>query len=263
MALKFGVTAVVSGQKSNVVNAEPQLVANSTNGKFTITAPVSKALGIAAGENVMFLNNIPGVEAAMQARLADLVEWANANGVDLDTVEGQAAVMAEFTQWYIAKGVHLYDSKGNPKMSTERYTEDDKLNYIKLHGAEIVEANREALLERLGVDEATDEELIAAITVDDIESPKFHSMSGSKTATTSNATGVGLQLGFTDTAIWNQLKGDLDKDSRSKVNRVYSVDLANAEKAEYNNGKETVELTVYPITFVSDEAPMVRTKKEA
>lgn len=260
--LKFGVNAVVSGQKSSVVNAEPQLLANSTNGKFTITAPVSKALSIAAGENVMFLNNIAGVEEAIQNKVADLVDWANENGVDLDTAEGQATALAEFTQWYIAKGELLYDQKGNPKMSSIRYTEEEKKELIAKNAEAIVEANRDALLARLGVEDATFEELVAAIEVDDVETPKFHSMSGSKTSTTSAATGVGLQLGFTDTSIWNSLKADLDADSRSKFNRVYSVNLTDAEKVPYNNGYETVEITAYPITFVEDKTPMVRGKKD-
>ena len=42
--LNFGVQAVQAGQKSSTVNAEPQLIANSTPGKFVVTAPVSKAL---------------------------------------------------------------------------------------------------------------------------------------------------------------------------------------------------------------------------
>ena len=45
--LSFGVKAVVSGQKTSVVNADPILIANSTAGKFTITPPVSKILGVA------------------------------------------------------------------------------------------------------------------------------------------------------------------------------------------------------------------------
>ena len=56
--MNFGFTAVQAGQKSSTVNAEPRLIANSTPGKFMITSPVSKALGVAVGENIQFLNNI-------------------------------------------------------------------------------------------------------------------------------------------------------------------------------------------------------------
>ena len=112
--ISFGVQAVQAGQKSSTVNAAPQLIANSTSGKFVITSPVSKALNVAVGENVMFLNNIQGVEAAIQARVEDVVNYAAEKGIDINTREGEEQLLAVFTQWYIAKGVKQYDSKGNP-----------------------------------------------------------------------------------------------------------------------------------------------------
>ena len=124
--ISFGVQAVQAGQKSSTVNAAPQLIANSTSGKFVITSPVSKALNIAVGENVMFLNNIAGVEAAIQQRVDDVVNYATENGIDINTREGEEQLLAVFTQWYIAKGVKQYDSKGNPVMASERYTQADK-----------------------------------------------------------------------------------------------------------------------------------------
>ena len=90
----FGVQAVQAGQKSSTVNAEPQLIANSTPGKFVVTAPVSKALNIAVGENIMFLNNIAAVEAAVQSRNADVVAYAEELGIDLSTREGEDALVA-------------------------------------------------------------------------------------------------------------------------------------------------------------------------
>ena len=53
--IKFGINAIQAGQKSSLLNATPQLIVKSTPGQFTITSPVSKALAIAVGENVMFL----------------------------------------------------------------------------------------------------------------------------------------------------------------------------------------------------------------
>ena len=120
--IQFGVQAIQAGQKSSTVMAAPQLIANSTTGKFVITSPVSKALNIAVGENIMFLNNIAGVEAAIQQRVSDVVDYCNENGIDIDTREGVDKLLSVFTQWYIAKGVKLYDSKGNPVMDSERYT---------------------------------------------------------------------------------------------------------------------------------------------
>lgn len=256
--LNFGVQAVQAGKKSSTVNAEPQLIANSTPGKFVITSPVSKALNIAVGENVMFLNNIAGVEAAVQSRNADIIAYAEANGFDLSTKDGEDALISALTQWFIAKGVPQYTSKGKPVMANERWTKEDKAKYLADHAAEIVEANREALVEKFG--ELSDEELAFQLTVDMVESPKFHAASGSKTATNASTTGVGCQLIFTDSFIWATLKRDLG-DEASKMNRIYDILLDEAQTTEFNNGKENVEITILPIQFKEDVAPIVRTKK--
>lgn len=256
--ISFGIQAVQAGQKSATVNAAPQLIANSTAGKFVITSPVSKALNIAVGENVMFFNNIAGVEAAIQQRVDDVVNYAAENGIDINTREGEEQLIATFTQWYIAKGVKKYDAKGNPIMVSERYTKEDKAKYLAEHAMEIVDANRAALVSEFG--EMSDEELAKKLTVDMVEAPKFHSCSGAKTATTASATGVGCQLNFTDTAIWNTLKADLGS-SATKKNRIYDVKLDESEVVEFNNGKENVKVTVFPIEFVEDTDPIVREKK--
>lgn len=256
--LNFGVQAVQAGQKSSTVNAEPQLIANSTPGKFVVTAPVSKALNIAVGENIMFLNNIAGVEAAVQAKGEDILALAAELGYDLNTKDGEDAMVAHLTQWYIAKGVLQYNSKGEPVMATERYTKEDKAKYLAEHYMEIVEANRDALVEQFG--NLSDEELADKLTVDMVESPKFHAASGSKTATTASTTGVGCQLIFTDSSIWTSLKKDLG-DEAPRMNRVYKVLVDEAQTAEFNNGKENIAITILPIEFKEDVAPVVRTKK--
>lgn len=255
--ISFGVQAVVAGQKSSTVNASPQLIANSTVGKFTVTSPVTKAMNVAVGENIMFLNNIAGVENAIAQRLDDIVAYAQENNLDLDSREGQEAILATFTEWYIAKGAATYDSKGNPVMAQQRFTKEEKMKYIQDNAAAILEANREVLVERVGDANATDEELLAAVTVDDVESPKYHVHSGSKTATTSTATGVGCQLGFTDTSIWSSLKADLGEEA-SKKNRIYNVNLDDAQTVKYFNGKENVDIVIYPIEFVEDTLPLRR-----
>lgn len=256
--ISFGVQAVQAGQKSSTVNAAPQLIANSTSGKFVITSPVSKALNVAVGENVMFLNNIQGVEAAIQARVEDVVNYAAEKGIDINTREGEEQLLAAFTQWFIAKGVKQYDAKGNPIMASERYTKDDKAKYLDEHKMEIVDENRDALVAQFG--EMSDEELAEKLTIDMVEAPKFHACSGSKTATTASATGVGCQLNFTDTAIWGALKADLG-DLATKKNRIYNVLLDEVQKVDFNNGKENVTIDIYPIEFVEDTDPIVRATK--
>lgn len=259
--MSFGnIQAVQSGQKSAMVNAKPQLVVSSTTGKFTITSPVSKALNIAVGENVMFFNNIAGVEQAIQTKNDDIVAYAAEKGYDLTSPADCDKMLAELTVWFISKGVLMYNGKGEPIMATERYTKEDKAKYLAEHGMEFVEANREYLVEKFG--EMSDEELLANINPNDIESPKYHAASGSKTATTASTTGVGCQLNFTDTAIWGALKADLG-DNASKKNRIFDVVLDNPVDVPYNNGRENLTVIAYPLSFVEDVNPIARVKKEA
>lgn len=258
--IQFGFSAIQAGQKSSTVNAEPRLTVSCTPGKFVITSPVTKAMGVAVGENVMFFNNISEIETAISQKNDDLVAWAAENGIDLDTSEGQLAVLKEFTTWGIAKGYAQFDSKGNPLYVSERYTKEDKQKYIDDNYAEIIAANREVFIERNGGEDADDEVLKQYIKVEEIESPKVQSYSGSKTMTTSNATGVGCQLSFTDTSIWNAMKADLQE--KDKKNRLFSVELDNPFTATVNNGKEKIDILVYPLSFEADVDPIVRGNKD-
>ena len=260
--MKFGLKSVQAGQKSATINAEPRLIANSTTGKFSITAPVSKAMNIAVGENVMFFNNLAEVEAELANPSQDTLDWAAENNLDLNTREGQNAFMKAATVWAIAKGVPMYDSKGNAVMAKERYTKEDKQKYLDANIDEIFAANRDALVELNGGD-ADDDTLKALITVDMVEVPEYHASTGSKTATTGAATGIGCQLNFTDTAIWNQMKKDIPADDRNGVNRVFKVDLDNPVEAIADDGtREGAKVMAYQVEFLSDEKPMVRGEKE-
>lgn len=257
--IKFGFSGVQSGQKSATVNAEPRLIANSTNGKFSITAPVSKALNLAVGDNIMFLNNIPQLEEAIATRNEDILAFAQERGLDLNTREGHDAIIAEFGTWAIVKGIAEFDRKGNPLMVSERYTKADKEKFIKDNAADILAGNREVLIERVGNPDASDEELIAAISVDDIESPKTQSYTGSKTSTSGNATGVGCQLNFTDTSIWNTLKADLGE-NKEKKNRVFDVLVDEMFTVNLSDGYKEVECPAFMIKYKADEDPIVRAK---
>ena len=253
--VSFGFNAVVAGQKTSG-NNEPQLIANSTKGKFTVTSPVTRAMGIAVGEYIQFVNNIDQIERAIQEGNDDIKAIASELGVDLSTREGQVAVVEACTQWAIVKGQPLLDKVGNPVMVSARLTEKDKRAYIAAHAEEALAAMRDTLIERVGNPDASDEELIAAIDLEEVEYPKVPGFTGSKTATTSNATGVGLQLGFTDSNVWGALKKDLG-DNAEKKNRIYKVLLDEAVKTIVD-GKE---LTIYPIEFDKDEDPIVRVGK--
>lgn len=253
--VSFGFNAVVAGQKTSG-NNEPQLIANSTKGKFTVTSPVTRAMGIAVGEYIQFVNNIDQIERAIQDGNDDIKAIAEELGVDLTTREGQVAVVEACTQWAIVKGQAMLDKVGNPIMVSARLTEKEKRAYIAAHAEQALDAMRDTLIERVGNPDASDEELLAAIELDEIEYPKVPGFTGSKTASTSNATGVGLQLGFTDSNVWGALKKDLGDDA-DKKNRIYKVLLDEAVKTTVD-GKE---ITIYPIEFDKDEDPIVRVGK--
>ena len=85
--VSFGFNAVVAGQKTSG-NNEPQLIANSTKGKFTVTSPVTRAMGVAVGEYIQFVNNIDQIERAIQDGNDDIKAIAEELGVDLTTREG-------------------------------------------------------------------------------------------------------------------------------------------------------------------------------
>lgn len=257
--LSFGMKAVQSGQKSSTVNALPQLIAAATKGKFTLTAPVTKALNLAVGETVMFLNNASTLDEAIQMRHPDILAWEKETGFDTLTYEGAKKCHEMNDMWAIAKGVKLYEKNGSPIMASERFTKEDKEKFLKENAKNYVADPdaRAALIERVGNPDATDEELIAALTIDDVEVPKYHATSGSKVATSGTATGVGCLVNFTDTSIWETLKEGLE-DKTSK-NRIFSVDLENkVEGATYDNGKEEVPILAFPITFKEDVEPLRR-----
>lgn len=259
--IKFSFNAVVAGQKSATVNAEPQLIANSTQGKFSVTSVVSKALNVAVGENIMFINNIGDIESNIQAKNPEYLAVAEEQGFNLETAEGVRALVDYLTVWAIAKGYKKVDAKGNPIMTSLRYSKEDKQKYINEHKEELVNAAHDVLVERNGGQDADVDTLAALITVDDIESPKVEDAEGSRTATTGSATGVGCPLNFTDTATWNTLKAGLD--DKTKVNRVFNVLLDEPINISLPNGNRTENIVAYPIEFAEDAAPMVRTKNES
>ena len=254
----FGNPSVISsGQKSSVVNATPQLIANSTSGKFTVTGPVSKAMSVAVGERIMFLDDFAEVEAAIQNNDERVVAFAQENGIDLTTRDGVNAVLMALGTFYIAKGALKFDKTGEPILTQVRMTSEDKKKYILRHKDEILANNREALIERNGGEDADDDTLITLVELDEVEYPKVQLAEGSTTSTTSNSTGVGCTLGFTDNAIWQRMKNDLG-DDKNKKNRVFDVLLDNPVTVKVNNGYELVDVTCYPLEFKEDKDVIVR-----
>lgn len=248
--ISFGFKAVVAGQKASVSSADPQLTVASTPGKFTITPAVSSLMGLVPGEYIQFADNVAEIEAAIRNRQPELVEWANENGLDINTAEGAAAVIKEFRLLGIFKGVALLDSKGEQRMANARTSKEEKVAYAAEHRDEIV-----AMLAENGT-EATEENILAA--VGSKQEPAF---SGSKLASTTDMTGTGLALSFTDSNVWNVLKADVEKDIRTKMKRVFDVDVKNTIKMPFNNGFEDVEVEVFPLINAKNEEVSPREKK--
>ena len=106
--VKFGFGVAISGQRNN--DYVPELVALSTKGGFRITPQVSKKLGVASGDYVMFINNFDEIEAAVRAHAEVIVKFCEANGLDIDSPEAIEAAKNEFGMWAIAKGIQCFDS---------------------------------------------------------------------------------------------------------------------------------------------------------
>ena len=60
----FGFSMVNAGQRMSG-NVDPQLIAVSTNGGFRLTGAATRVLGIMPGDNVMFVNNLAEIDAAI------------------------------------------------------------------------------------------------------------------------------------------------------------------------------------------------------
>ena len=261
--VNFGITPIQNGQRNTASNDEPRLIANSTSGKFQLTGAVTKALGIAKGDSVMFLNNADGITAAFDPKHPEhqqILELANELNVDINTNEGRNAVMEAALTYFVAKGICLYDKVGNPQQVAMRLTNKQKTEYIKLHADEILEKKKAdpekfaKLLDRVGNPDATDEELKNALTLDDA-TPTEDKYLGSKVA--SKLVGTGNMVSFTDTNVWMKLKNDLE-DKESK-NRYFDVHLDSAITFTMNDGVKDVNITAYPISFDKDVDPIVRT----
>lgn len=261
--LSFGFSAVNTGQRA--VKDEPQLVVGSTPGSFRITKIVSRILGIAHGDYIMFINNLPEVDRAIAEKNEDFVAFCEENGLDISSVEARNAIHKEFGAWAIAKGIQEFDAKGNPRMAKERLTKADRMKFVEaqfdemLAGAKASE-NKEvvAAVTREGVTEAELKDFLCQF-VEGADIPKFK---GSKTANPASLSGAGVSLTFTDSAIWTELKADLG-DTASEVNRVYDLDPEAITTVEINNGHEIVKVPALILEDYKDEKPLRIGKKNA
>lgn len=254
-AMGFGFSAVNAGQRN--VTVEPQVIAVSTESSFRLTPAVSRVLGIANGDYVMFFNNVNEIENAISEKNPIVVEFCEAQGLELGSPESKVAIHKEFDMWAVAKGVIEYDSKGNQKTTSERLTKNDKAKYVSQHFEEMLEAamkqaddETKDALSREGITKDEQMEILATFVVPR-ELPKY---SGSKAANPAGLTGVGVSVNFTDNNVWKQLKADLQGNA-NKYNRVFDVDIEAVQTLDYYNGYETVQVKALVLGEYTDKTP--------
>ena len=126
--IKFGFGVVKSGQRN--VSFEPEFSVLSSPGMFKITPQVSKALGVANGEYVMFINNRDAIDAAIREKDEVVVAFCEENGLDLEEPATLVAIHKEFDRWAIAKGVKMLTEKGLAQKASERLSKKQKEEYM-------------------------------------------------------------------------------------------------------------------------------------
>lgn len=254
-SMGFGFSAVNAGQRNTVV--EPQVICVSTEGNFRLTPPVSKVLGVGHGDYVMFLNNIDAIDAAIAARVDEVVNFCKEQGLEVGTPEAAIALHKEFDMWAVAKGIVEYDTKGNQKTTTERLTKNDKIKFVTQNFEDMLatamEQADDETKEALSRDGVTKEEQvdILAAFVTPRELPKYK---GSKAANPAGLTGAGTSLTFTDSNVWKQLKADMGEDG-TKFNRVFDVNLEELQDIELNDGYKTVTVKALVLGDYTDKEP--------
>lgn len=247
MGLHFGMTAVQSGKRVMQASNEPTLTANSTKAKFSLAGAVTRIMGLVPGDNVQFVSNIADIDAAIAERDAEVMAWCEENNVEFGTEAARAALIQNFGKYGICKGVPLFEKNGEIKLVGVRMTAEQK--------AAAFELNKERIAEEVG-------KSVEEVTIDDYN-PATRAYSGARTSTSSNLTGLGLPLTFSDSSMWSELKENLG-DKAEKFNRVFEVNLNEPFVVAVETGKvigdekETVEVNAYEISFKADEEPIAR-----
>ena len=247
--IKFGFGVVQSGQRKAAY--DPELAVLTTHGGFRITPQVSKALGIANGDYVMFINNFDQIDAAARAQADVVVDYCNQNGLDITDPATLDTLHEVFGQWAIAKGIKAYSDKGVVLKVVDRMSKKEK--------EAAVAANFDAALEAaMASDDAELKDAVSAegLTRDQqieilaaaMAAPEVDKYLGSKCANASDMIGTGVVLNFTDSNIWNILKADLRKEVKTSVIRSYPIDLTQLDYCEVNNGYEKVRVPYLPIS---------------
>lgn len=238
--LSFGLGAVNVAKRNAV--SEPELVVNPTVGGFRITPAVSRALGLTNGGYIMFVSNIDAIEQAIANKDENLVAFCAEENIDMNTPEGVKAIHEAFDEWGIAKGIQMFDKNGNAVKTKERMSKTDKVEYVTNNFDDVLKAAIEngepEFAASLQVEGITKEEQIE-ILANAVNSEQVNKYYGSKCSNSSNLSGTGVSLTFSDSAVWGALKEDLGEEAK-KMSRTFEVDIKELREVPYFNGHKEV-----------------------
>ena len=238
--LSFGLGAVNVAKRNAV--SEPELVVNPTVGGFRITPAVSRALGLTNGGYIMFVSNIDAIEQAIANKDENLVAFCAEENIDMNTPEGVKAIHEAFDEWGIAKGIQMFDKNGNAVKTKERMSKTDKVEYVTNNFDDVLKAAIEngepEFAASLQVEGITKEEQIE-ILANAVNPEQVNKYYGSKCSNSSNLSGTGVSLTFSDSAVWGALKEDLGEEAK-KMSRTVEVDIKELREVPYFNGHKEV-----------------------
>lgn len=238
--LSFGLGAVNVAKRNAI--SEPELVVNPTVGGFRITPAVSRALGLTNGGYIMFVSNIDAIEQAIANKDENLVAFCAEENIDMNTPEGVKAIHEAFDEWGIAKGIQMFDKNGNAVKTKERMSKTDKVEYVTNNFDDVLKAAIEngepEFAASLQVEGITKEEQIE-ILANAVNPEQVNKYYGSKCSNSSNLSGTGVSLTFSDSAVWGALKEDLGEEAK-KISRTFEVDIKELREVPYFNGHKEV-----------------------
>lgn len=238
--LSFGLGAVNVAKRNAV--SEPELVVNPTVGGFRITPAVSRALGLTNGGYIMFVSNIDAIEQAIANKDENLIAFCAEENIDMNTPEGVKAIHEAFDEWGIAKGIQMFDKNGNAVKTKERMSKTDKVEYVTNNFDDVLKAAIEngepEFTASLQVEGITKEEQIE-ILANAVNPEQVNKYYGSKCSNSSNLSGTGVSLTFSDSAVWGALKEDLGEEAK-KMSRTFEVDIKELREVPYFNGHKEV-----------------------
>lgn len=238
--LSFGLGAVNVAKRNAI--SEPELVVNPTVGGFRITPAVSRALGLTNGGYIMFVSNIDAIEQAIANKDENLVAFCAEENIDMNTPEGVKAIHEAFDEWGIAKGIQMFDKNGNAVKTKERMSKTDKVEYVTNNFDDVLKAAIEngepEFAASLQVEGITKEEQIE-ILANAVNPEQVNKYYGSKCTNSSNLSGTGVSLTFSDSAVWGALKEDLGEEAK-KMSRTFEIDIKELREVPYFNGHKEV-----------------------